>query len=125
MKFQGNKLQERLRRQREAVTVVESDGRARQGISPHCAADIILGREFVGYGQHGVIGFVKAVGAPRRSPFAVAADIRSLLRDFPRLRTASRSAQQGLEWGQQPAASKNGRSARVLTVHFRRGLQWV
>jgi hypothetical protein len=125
VKFQGNKLQERLRQQRERVTLIESDGRERKNITPHCAADIISGREFIGYGKNGVIEFVKAVGAPRRGPFVVAADIRSLLRDFPRLRTASRSAQQGLEWRQQPAASKNGRSTRVLTVHFRRGLQWV
>jgi hypothetical protein len=123
VKFQGNKLEKRLRQQRETVTLIESDGRERQRISPRWAADYILGGEFIAYGKNGVVTFVKAVGAPRRGNFAVA--VRSSLRHFPRLRTVSKSPCNRLKWAQQPAASKNGHSGRVLAVHFRGGLQWV
>ncbi len=118
MTFEGERLQETLRKQVGAVVLVDVDGRERRGISPSYAADYIHGRAFVGYGKNRVIELVKAVEAPRRRRFATPPDIRELLTDFPRRSVAHTVRQDGLEWRADPAHSNTGAKGEFLTVHF-------
>ncbi len=59
-----------LRRQIDAVRIVDEGGRERHGISARYAADLILDKPYIGYGKNGVIECLKHLGADRPPPFA-------------------------------------------------------
>lgn len=120
MKFEGEKLQVRLRRQRVPVDLLDVDGRERRKISPSYVADWVRDKAFIGYGKNGTVHLVKAAEAPRRSLFIASPDIQAVLKSFPRQSTATRSRQVrqgGLKWKPQPADSRIP-GGGFSTVHF-------
>jgi hypothetical protein len=121
MKLEGDKLQQRLRQQRETVNLVGVDGVERHGISAKYAADSIAAGDFIGYGKNGVVDSVKAMDAPEQGPFATRRDVAAIMRSFPRVLDVQKNAQQAgaKHWVPQPVNAKLGCSAEVSTIHFR------
>lgn len=120
MKYTDDKLQAALRRQLEAVVLIDVDGSERHGISAQYAAGFIAGRGFIGYGKSGVVECVRAVDAPQRGPFATRHDVAAVMADFPRLMHAGKNPQDpgAKHWVQQPVFSSTGRPGKVATVHL-------
>jgi hypothetical protein len=110
MKREGDRLQQRLRQQRETVSLVGADGVERHGVSAKYAADFIMGGEFIGYGKNGVIDYVKAMDAPEQGPFATRRDVTAIMRSFPRLPDVHKNKQQAgaKQWVEHPDKAKLG-----------------
>lgn len=121
MKFQGETLQQRLRQQRETVTLIDIDGQERRGISARYAADSIVGRPFIGHGKNGIVTCIRATEAPRRGPFATTFDMKAIMRSFPRLLRAAEKTPQdpgAKQWVPQPVFSNTGSTGAIDTVHL-------
>jgi hypothetical protein len=122
MKTEGQQLQSILRRQHDAVCIVDESGRECRGISAIYAADLILDEPFIGYGRNGVIERLKHLGADKPPPFATRWDVRNLMSQYPKRPPAQLNHQRpgAKTWVQQPTRSKTGVGGQTNTIHFKR-----
>jgi hypothetical protein len=120
MKFTGDRLGAVLEGQIQTVTLVDSAGVERHGISPRFAAAQIGIGEFVGYGRNGMVERIVSTRAPRRGPFVTGRDLAVIASAFPRLPKVQRNAQDpgAKEWAAQPTFAGSGQAGKVSTVHF-------
>jgi hypothetical protein len=120
MKFTGEKLQARLIKQTESVTLVAVDGTERRGISARYAAAEIAGAAVTGYGSNGVVVKIVSDDLPRRGPFTTRRDLAALAKDFPRLPHTQKNLQApgAKKWVPQPTFAHTGHAGKVSTVHF-------
>jgi hypothetical protein len=122
MKAEGQLLQSILRRQIDAVRIVDESGRERHGISAQYAADLILDKPYIGYGKNGVIERLKHRGADRPPPFATRWDLRNMMAQYPKRPPVQLNHQLpgAKTWVQQPTRSKTGVGGQTTTIHFKR-----
>lgn len=121
MKAEGQLLQSMLRRQIDAVRIVDEGGRERHGISARYAADLILDKPYIGYGKNGVIECLKHLGADRPPPFATRWDVREVMAEYPKRPPVQLNHQQpgAKTWVQQPTRAKTGVGGQTNTIHFK------
>jgi hypothetical protein len=122
MKVEGQLLQSILRRQIEAVRIVDESGRDRRGISARYAADLVLDQPYIGYGKNGVIEFLKHHDADRPPPFATRWDLRNVMAQYPKRPPVQLNHQPpgAKAWVQQPTRAKTGVGGQMNTIHFKR-----